>query len=259
MTETSTPNGGFLAGEGTATSEYFHFAVAALLLVLLLIHAYRRRSLSVPAICFIAGFSIFWQEFYADWGSYMLWSPKFNMMPWGPTLWTTPSKPWFVMWAYPAFMCVSLTLMVFITDFVRKKAPTAPLFVLSVLVAGPILWLINFYNEYNAVVNSGHFTYVEIMGPALTSEKGASPLLWPVGAFAFWGATITYLIINRAANGFPAIERIIHEKSYSSPVKREAARALLWIVVFNLTYWFLVCTPAIAVRILFGPPSALVP
>lgn len=248
-----------LVGEGAGPTEYYYFLVAMALGAILLWNTIRRGTLSIPALCYIGGFSIFWQEFYADWGAYLLWSPQFNMMPWESTLWTTPDKPWFTLWAYPVFMCVAVTTMVYLVSFARRKLPSAPPFMLTMLVAVPILYLFNVGTEYKSVVSSGQWTYVHVIGPALSTAKGTMPLLWPGVPFAIWGGVITYLIGKRDANDFPGFERIVHAQEFKSSWRREGARALTWVVVFNLTYWLILCTPLILVRILFGTPNALVP
>ena len=63
------------------------------LMIWVVIDTRRRGELGPAGLLTIAGFSIFWQEFYADWGAYLLWSPDFHMLPWGSTTWTTPDKP----------------------------------------------------------------------------------------------------------------------------------------------------------------------
>ena len=57
----------------------------------------------IAALLFIGCWSMFWQEFYADWGAYLYYSPDLRLLPWGPTPFTTPNKPWYVVAGYGWF------------------------------------------------------------------------------------------------------------------------------------------------------------
>lgn len=248
-----------LVGDGALESELTHLAILAALIVWAVIDTRRRGRLSIPALCGIAGFSIFWQEFYADWGAYLLWSSKFHMIPWGSTLWTTPLKPWDVMVTYPIFMCGAFTLMLALTRAAIKKFPGVHPLLVCFLTAGPVLFAINFALEYAAVTQAGQWTYVEIIGPALLTGKGQQPILYPGIPFAIFGAIMCFLIQRHDASGFPRFERLTHPERVSSRWLREGLRAVAWIGIWNLCYWIFLCTPLIATRLLYGQPSQLVP
>ena len=249
-----------LAGEGVAKAEIGYMLVASVLAIILAIDFYRRGRLSAPALCFIAGFSIFWQEFYADWGAYLLWSSKFAYMEfWPSTLWTTPIKPWRTMLSYPVFMCVAVSTMVFLANAVQRRFPSIRPWRVSLLVAAPILYLFNVAMEYHTVVRSGKWTYVDVIGPALTTGKGSMPLLWPGIPFALWGATIAHLIRTVDGQSRPAFEGWIMRRPSELRWIREATRAGTWVLVRNVSYWLILCTPLIAIRLLFGQPNPLVP
>lgn len=44
------------------------------LAIWIIVDTSRRRELGLVGLQAIAGFSIFWQEFYADWGAYLMWN-----------------------------------------------------------------------------------------------------------------------------------------------------------------------------------------
>lgn len=97
------------------------------------------------------------------------------------------------------------------------------------------------------------------MGPAISTAHGLQTLLYPNIAFGAWGGVICALILTEAANGYPAFEGITSAHQRKAGWRRESARALAWMIIWNITYWLLLCTPLITVRELWGNPSPLVP
>ncbi|MFH2046703.1 MAG: hypothetical protein ABIK92_16345 [Pseudomonadota bacterium] len=248
-----------LIGKGARIVDRGTFIVFIALVIWLLIDTSKRRELSISALCTIAGLSIFWQEFYADWGVYLLWSNSFKLMPWGSTLWTTPNKPWFVIVAYPLFMCFSIGTMLALCRKVLAKRPNNNRFLICLLTAGICLIAINTLIEYFAVSGFGVWGYVSAIGPALETGHALQPLLYPNIPFGIWGAVICFLILSQSANGRPKFESITKPDNFSAGWQRETARAIAWIFVWNVSYWLILCTPLIITRELLGRHNALVP
>ncbi|EID15704.1 spirocyclase AveC family protein [Mycolicibacterium phlei] len=113
----------------------------------IIIDTRRRRELGLVGLIAIAGFSIFWQEFLADWGAYLVWSPDFRMLPWGPSPLTTPSKPLMNLWAYPVFMTAAFVSMLALQRWARRRWPRIHPLLLSLLTAGPVLIAFNVATE----------------------------------------------------------------------------------------------------------------
>ena len=247
------------AGEGVLGTELGAVLVLVVVIIGFAIQTHRRGSLSIPALCAIAGFSIFWQEFYADWAGYLLWSPKFHLMPWGSTLWTTPNKPWYMIASYPLFMCFAFTSMLALCRFGMRKLPTTNAFLVCLMTAGPALFAINFLLEFASVGAAGQWTYVDIVGPALITEKGHQPILFPGINFGVWGAAMCYLILRQDAGGHSIIEKLTHPERFAPGWSRESMRAVAWAIGWNLSYWFLFSWPLIGIREFFGQPNPLVP
>ncbi|WP_396904564.1 hypothetical protein, partial [Mycolicibacterium phlei] len=42
-------------------------------------------------------------------------------------------------------------------------------------------------------------------------------------------------------------------------IRRDARRAVAWVLTFNATYWLFLVTPCLVIRFLFGDPSSMVP
>jgi hypothetical protein len=249
----------YLAGDGARGVEIGSVLIALALLVGYGIEARRRGTLSIPALCAIAGLGIFWQEFYADWGAYLLWSPSFHMVPWKSTLWTTPDKPWFVIFSYPVFMWSAFAAMLWLTRAATRRFPSAPPLLVCLLTAGPALFAINLAFEAVSVAYAGQWSYVDVIGPALSTAKGQQPVLYPGIPFGLFGGVTCYLILQQDSAGRPRFERLLRPDRVPAGWKREALRALSWLLVWNASYWLLLCTPVIAIRELFGQASALVP
>jgi len=248
-----------LAGEGAFGTELGTVLVLIVVIIGFAIQTHRRGSLSIPALCAIAGFSIFWQEFYADWAGYLLWSPKFHLMPWGSTLWTTPNKPWYMIASYPLFMCFAFTSMLALCRFGMRKLPTTNAFLVCLFTAGPALFVINFLLEVASVGVAGQWTYVDIMGPAWITDKGHQPIFFPGINFGIWGAALCFFILRQSTEGHPTFEKIFRCETFSPGWAHESMRAVAWMVFWNLTYWFLFSFPLIGLREFFGQPNALVP
>jgi xanthine/uracil/vitamin C permease (AzgA family) len=248
-----------LAGEGALPVELGTFAIALIVAVLFALDARRRGALSIAALCAIAGLSIFWQEFYADWGAYLLWSSKFHLMPWGSTLWTTPRKPWFLIASYPLFMCASFAAMLALTRAAIRRFPNAPRLLVCVVAAGIGLFIINLGLETAAVAVAGQWSYVDVMGPALVTAKGQQPILYPGIPFGLFGGVTCYLILQKDAQGRPLFEQLTRAGAAAPGGSRESRRVLAWIIVWNVGYWLILCMPLIAIRESFGRPNILVP
>jgi len=229
------------------------------LMIWVVIDTRRRGELGLVGLLAIAGFSIFWQEFYADWAAYLLWSPDFHMLPWGSTTWTTPDKPAMNIVAYPVFMTAAFLSMLALQKWARARWPGVHPLVLSLATAGPVLIGFNLVTEYVSVETFGLWTYVDTIGPVLHSDAGTMPLLYPNIPFGLFGAVTAFLIGWTNQEGRPRFEALIAKPDLPRGIKRDALRALAWILTFNVTYWLLLITPMLIVREIWGDPSSLVP
>ncbi len=83
----------------------------------------RTGAISLSALLFLGGTTMWWQEWYADWAAYLLFNYNFAQIPWGPTAWTAPSKPWAVIPSYGWYFGIVFALLVMLAG-PRKKSPT---------------------------------------------------------------------------------------------------------------------------------------
>ena len=239
--------------------ELFYVIALLALLTWVVIDTRRRGELGVVGLLSIAGFSIFWQEFYADWGAYLLWNPHYHMLPWGKTPFTTPDKPAMTPISYPVFMTIAFLAMLALQKWARGRWSNVHPLVLSLITAGPVLVAFNLVTEYFAVKTLGLWTYVDTFGPALHTSAGTMPLLYPNLPFGVFGAVTAFLIGWTNAEGRPRFEALIAKPGLPRGFKREFLRALAWVLTFNVTYWLFLVMPTIVLRLIFGGPSDLVP
>ncbi len=248
-----------LIGEGVLRTEVGTVAIFVLLAIWALADARSRKELSLMALCGIGGFAISWQEFYADWGLYLLWSDRFHMLPLDAIPLTTPLKPAYVLPSYAVFMVVAFTLALALARrMIRLFSGVHPLLV-CLLTAGPVLALVNFGLELYSVANAGQWNYLNVVGPAIVTAKGQQPILFPNIPFGIFGAVTSYLILKQDAAGHPAFEALTRPGSAAPGWRRETRRALAWAIVWNLSYLIFLTGPVVATRLIWGVPNAIVP
>ncbi len=234
------------------------YAIFATMAIVLAFGVWKKRELTFMALCAITGMSLFWQEFYQDWGSYLLYSPKFDLLPWGSTLWTTPNKPAFMPFSYFVFYGIAFPSMVAASAAVHRQFPTLSKTFIIAVIASIVMYLINIGQEFKSV-QSGYWSYVDTVGPAYQTIRRRHPWVWPSIAIMFMGFAVTLIISRRDEHGHPLFERYFYPERCAAGLPREIVRALAWIFVINVVMMITLTIPTIAFRIVFGAPSELVP
>jgi hypothetical protein len=219
----------------------------------------RSRELSFGALAFIGCMAMSWQEFFGDWGSYLLYNPDFKQLPWGHTTWTAPSKPVAVVLAYGWFYAVLFPLMLWVLQRVRDARPSWSRTAAVVVVAAPVLYVWNFVSADGIATRLGWWSYVETFGPTLHQAGGDLPLLYPMAFFLLFAIVALWLIDDRDDHGRPRFERITRAADRPPGVARETRRAAAWVLVMNATYAVTLMGPLVALRLAFGPSSTIVP
>jgi hypothetical protein len=138
-----------------------------------------------------------------------------------------------------------------------RKLPAISTNWLSLLIAFPLFLTYQLYVEGSSVAN-GWWTYDVVIGPALESDKGRLPIIFPA-LLGLWVAYFVAKLARRDADGFWP-----HEHSMGVPAKpagwrRELARAVAMIVLFQVSFFIFNIGSAMLGRAVFGGPSALVP
>lgn len=220
--------------------------------------AKRDGALSFTALVLISGTSMHWQEWYGDWGAYLLYNPEFWLFDWGATQWTTPNKPAAVLFAYGWYYAAVFPAILAAVAWLRRRLPHWSRLATLVAVATPLFYVWDLIVEASAVL-LGWWSYTDVIGPAIESSKGNFPLAWPILLFTFYGVIASWIMDQRDDEGRFKIEVLAQVVDIRPGWRRETARALFWIVWMNAAYWIFLIGPLIAFRELFGDPSSIVP
>jgi hypothetical protein len=234
------------------------FWIWGALALLTLIWTVKDKRLPLFGLVLIAATSSFWQEFFGDWGAYVAWNPAFARLPfWEEMAFTTPVKPVFIPFSWGWWFAISIPLLVALVRWFHKKFLSAPITVIAMLTAFPLFLAYQIYVEGSSVAN-GWWTYDVVIGPALESEKGRLPLVFPL-LIGIWAGLFVAALAKRTANGFMPHEVRMGVHAKPAGWSREIARLWSMILVFQVTFFIINIAPAILGRALFGGPSLLVP
>ncbi|WP_380879743.1 hypothetical protein ACFB49_24000 [Sphingomonas sp. DBB INV C78] len=218
----------------------------------------RGRRFSLVLLTLIGATTSFWQEFFGDWGAYVAWNPAFDRLPfWGEMAYTTPVKPLFIPFSWGWWFAATIPLLVTLVGWLGRKFPSISTTIFAFAIAFPLFLAYQLYAEGSSVAN-GWWTYDTVVGPAIVSEKGQLPLIFPA-LLGLWAAGLVALLVPRDADGLRWHERRLGVDRVGPGWRREAARAGAFILLFQVTMFAVNIGPAILGRLLFGGPSVLVP
>lgn len=222
------------------------------------VDTYRNRALSFGATLLAACTTLWWQEWYGDWGAYILYSPRFALMDWRSTLWTTPNKPWAVIPAYGWFYGTVFPLFVVLVTRLRDRFPRRPQWVLIAAVTVPALYVWDLIVEGGAAL-LGWWSYVDYAGPAISNASGNFPLLYPILLNPLFGFVTVSALMWTDADGRRKVESIARVDRVSAGLRRELARIATWAVTINAIYLITLVGPIVVYRELFGHANVFVP
>lgn len=222
----------------------------------------RKRTFSMPALLFLAATTMFWIEWPADWGSYLVYNRDFwNFTGWTSTWCQTYWKPVNVVFGYGVFFAVECVILLTVVPRLQaalqrllpKAAPTALLIASCIAV----FYTVDILGEH-LMTSAGWFTYIEPVGPYWPSNHGSISFVWPAIPFLVFAVIIT-LTIRADANGNYPNEKLFRVHTLAPGFQREFARLAVWIVTMNIAIF--IAQPLILVvgRILFLHDSAYVP
>lgn len=221
------------------------------------VRSIRRRELTVPTLLLISATSMSWQEFFGDWGAYLLYSDKFALMPWGSTMWTSPNKPWAVIPAYGWYYTAVFPAMLAMIAALRRRTGWGRLSSL-LAVTFPIFYLWDLFIE-GVAAGLGWWSYTTVYGPAILTDRGNFPVVYPLLLFVFYGIVATWVLDSRDDRGQFRHELIMRVNKLRPGWRRELGRALSWVVMMNVVYWVALEFPLVLIRELFLTGSTSVP
>jgi hypothetical protein len=231
-------------------------------LVLITVQFARSRVLSMPAILFLAGTTMFWIEWPADWGSYLVYNRDFwTFSGWTSTWYQTYWKPVGVIFGYGVFFGAEALILLHVVP--RAKAalqrlmPNASPTALLVASCLATFYVVDILGE-RLMTAAGWYSYVEPVGWAWTSDRGSISWVWPALPFLLFAVAIT-LTLRADERGFYPNEKLFRINQLRPGPQREFARLAVWIVTMNVAIF--IAQPLILVlgRILLLHDSVYVP
>ncbi|GAB5017198.1 hypothetical protein MAHJHV65_37700 [Mycobacterium avium subsp. hominissuis] len=173
---------------------------------------YRWRETGQPdtaTLLFIGCLTMWWQEFYADWGAYLYYNPDLVLLPWGPSAYTTPNKPVYVLagygWFYAGGFAAVLTLFRW---FRRRYSSVNYVVALAITVFIPfMLW--NFLTADGLSYVTNWFQYLESVGPTIHTKKGGLQLIYQGVPLAFFAVAVVASLDRRDSVGRTLFERVL--------------------------------------------------
>lgn len=232
------------------------WAVAVAFLTIGVVQSFRKRKLSRVFLMTVASASAFWQETYGDWGSYLLYSPRFARYGWGETIWTSPVRCWWFIAGY-VFFYVSFFLALEKAFYVVKdRWPNSNPYMTTTIVSFPMFYLFDLIVE-GAAHGFGWWHYQFAFGPTIAVGDGHFPLVWPILEQVPFMALVVFAATWRNSNG----EDIFQLLARKVVKRRPGQLAILasWIVTLNVTFLLTTILPLMALRWLAGPASLTIP
>jgi hypothetical protein len=232
------------------------------LLILIVVRTARARTFSMPALLFLAGTTMFWIEWPADWGSYLVYNRDFwQFSGWTSTWYQTYWKPVGVIFGYGVFFAVECVILLKIVPKVSaglhrvapRLSPTAAL----IAACAGVFYVVDILGE-RLMTAAGWYSYVEPVGLAWTSDRGSMSLVWPAIPFLLFAVFITLTLRKDEKGNYPN-EKFFRVHTLAPGWPREFARLAVWITTMNVAIF--VAQPLILVigRVLFLHDSVYVP
>lgn len=226
------------------------------------VQAFRNRKFSMPAILFLAGTTMFWIEWPADWGAYLVYNRDFwNFTGWTSTWYQTYWKPVNVVFGYGVFFAVECVILLKVVPrfqaALQRLLPKAPPTALLIAACVAVFYTVDILGE-RLMTAAGWYSYVDAVGPMWESSRGTISFVWPAIPFLLFAVFITLTLREDGGGNFPN-ERFFRVHTLPVGMKREFARLAVWITTMNVAIF--IAQPLILVvgRSLFLYDSAFVP
>jgi hypothetical protein len=232
------------------------------LLILIVVRTVRARTFSMPALLFLAGTTMFWIEWPADWGSYLVYNRDFwQFSGWTSTWYQTYWKPVGVIFGYGVFFGVEALILLKVVPklsgalhrLLPKVSPTA----LLVVSCAGLFYVVDILGE-RLMTLAGWYSYVDAVGWVWTSDRGTISFVWPAIPFLIFAVAISPALRADETGAYPP-EKFFRVATLRAGWPREFARLAVWIATMNVALF--IAQPLILVigRSLFFHDSVYVP
>src|SRR5437588_8897199 len=167
----------------------------------------RKRTFSMPALLFLAGTTMFWIGWPADWGSYLVYNRNFwQFSGWTSTWYQTYWKPVGVIFGYGIFFAVECVILLKVVPKVRgalqRMLPSVSPTALLIASCMGVFYVVDILGERLMTV-AGWYSYVEPVGLAWTSDRGSLSFVWPALPFLLFAVFITLTLREDADGNYP--------------------------------------------------------
>ena len=156
---------------------------------------------------------------------------------------TTPVKPLFIPFGWGWWSAVSIPLLTSLVLWLKRLSPGRSVYLLAMLTAFPLFLAYQIYVEGSSVANDWG-TYDAIIEPALESERGRLPLIFPL-LIGLWAGGFVDMLATRDTGDFMPHERIAGAPAQAPGWRREWTRLWSIIAVFQVTFFAVSIAPAI--------------
>jgi hypothetical protein len=241
---------------------YVFPAVWLSLLGLFLVRLVKTRTFSMPALLFLAGTTMFWIEWPADWGSYLVYNRDFLAFPgWTSTWHQTYWKPVGVVFGYGVFFAVECVILLKVVPpvsaAVQRAIPALKSTGALVVSCMAVFYAVDILGE-RLMTSLGWYSYAEPVGPAWESAHGTISFVWPALPFLLFAVAITLTLRSDEQGNYPN-EKFFRVHTLKPGYAREFARLAVWITTMNVAIF--IAQPLILVigRVLFFHESVYNP
>jgi hypothetical protein len=231
-------------------------------LTLIAVHTWRTRRFSMIGLLFLGGTTMFWIEWPADWGSYLVYNRDFHQFSgWTSTWFQTYWKPVGVIWGYGVFFGAESLILVKVVPAMKtaltRVLPKVPEVVLLICSCAFCFYVADILGEH-LMTSLGWYTYIEPVGPAWHSARGSISFVWPALPFLIFAVTMS-LVLRADERGNYVNEKVFRLHQLEPGWPREFARLAVWIITMNVAIF--IAQPLILCvgRVLFLHDSVWVP
>ena len=207
------------------------------LLAFFAVQSVRHRTFSMPALLFVAGTTMFWIEWPADWGSYLVYNRDFwTFTGWTSTWYQTYWKPVGAIFGYGIFFAVECVILLKVVPrlvgAVQRLLPKAPPTALLIGVCMVVFYAVDILGE-RLMTLAGWYSYVDAVGPIWESSRGTLSFVWPAIPFLLFAVFITLTLREDADGNYPN-EKLFKVHTLNPGWAREFARLAVWIITMNV-------------------------
>ncbi len=232
------------------------------LLVAIIVRTAQRKTFSITALLFLAGTTMFWIEWPADWGSYLVYNRDFlQFTGWTSTWYQTYWKPVNVVFGYGIFFGIEALILLHVVPRVagalQRLMPKAPPTAVLIAACMALFYAFDILGE-RLMTAAGWYSYVDAVAPFWESSRGTISFVWPAIPFLLFAVAIS-LCLRADGDGWYPNERFFRVHTLAVGWRREFARLAVWIATMNVA--LVVAQPLILVvgRCLFLYDSVYVP